>query len=358
MVNMLRTIENYFEVFDAIDEVSSEGLEAMLQKIVEVKSKEGDYSTVGEVKTLIERGKLGIPVDAEIQDIVIEKYEQLKSAEREFMEEALRMYIQDGSLKSINSAESLAINLENYELALDLRIERGQIKRGFEIFEYMESRKDLMDDAQKWREHIIKDAYGPVAENLKANIEGYIGRETQCETIDELLANNKIDYMLAGEDVRRYIKESIKCAMNSDVPEILKIGIESNSIKARSEEEHRDVYIKNTEMFLRGKLTGDEKYTQYFIEHAEEKQKEGKDDMAESYATWAIKLLKSQDKGNDALKVAEKYLSSTSSQRIELLEDCGNLSDPDTLRLITDHYKMGSKPIDYALALAKAGESA
>ncbi len=380
---MSEELNKFFDVFDAIDKDSSDGIVPMLNKIAEVKSEDGDYSTVAEVNYHLKMIELGIPKDAERKDIPEEKWVQLEEAEREFRaeagemytgderyrkaafeylragnwEEALQMYILDGSLESINSAESLAIDLKNYELALDLRIERGQVGRAFDIWKHMPSRENLeKDDMQELRERIIRHAYSPVVEIIKAQFEPT--EIPEGETITELLANVRMGVFFYGSDVNRYIEESIKCAMDSNIPEIIEIGIESNGIRTQEAEEYRNDYIEKTEMFLLGKLTGDKQYTQYFIEHAEEKQKEGKCDMAESYARWAIKLLRYQEKCDDALEVAEKYLSPINSQRIELLEKFGDLSNPDNQGLVTDHYRMGNNPIKYAFALAKAGKSA
>lgn len=342
-------------------------LETMLNRIVKVKSEEGDYSTVADANYYIEMIKLGIPVDAEIQDIESRKLEQLKRAEKEYRKEALQMYIENGSRGSLCGAESMALEDGDYETALGLRIERGQVERAFDILEYMNSQKNLKeDDMQKYRERIIRDAYGPVVEIIKAEIGKAKIRSPGCdepdgETIAQLMNPTIVLlYTSAGKtnksikNLEIYIEESIKCAMNSDDPKIIKIGLESNGCRPRSYKDNSS--FEDTEMFLKGKLADDcDQCVQYFIKHAEEKQKEENYDMAESYAMKAIDILRYHKKGNDALEVAEKYLSPASSLRIKLLEGSGDLSDPNALKLFIDYYT-NRDLIKCAIALAREGE--
>lgn len=134
-------------------------------------------------------------------------------------------------------------------------------------------------------------------------------------------------------------------ASNSTKPEIIQMGIELNAFKARTARDIEKQSCKDTEMYLRGKLTGAEDCIQYFIKKAAQRQKEK---TSWNYpAEEAVNLLKDHKKYNAALEVAERFLSPQHRVRFRLLEKLGDMQK------LVAAYKEINDPIGYALTVAK-----
>lgn len=339
------------KIFQAIDEVAPQGLEAVLMGIVNVATEEKDYSVVAEARSHLKRAELGLPEDMDDSEEWLQLLEASKEyygeaaeaykAEERYEEaasnfsnasrykEAIEMYLKEGSEDSLKMVSFLAITYGvDYKLGIDLRIRRGGITRALgSISEIRDSKEE-----QRWGEYVIKVFYETVAEQLEKPVGG---GDTRERVVDDYVFNGLVRYVERSSD-----------------PEVINIGIKLNAdkLKDRHLSDGDKSRIKDTEMSLRGKLTGSDEYTDYFIQHAEESQK-GNKDLVDYYAYQAVEIFEHHKKHNAALQVADRFLDPTNWRRIELLKKLG-----ETQKL-AETYKNANNPINYAMMVAESPEN-
>jgi len=112
-------------MFQAIDKVSSQGLEAMLKEIERVAMQEHDYDDVWHAKFELKRIELGLPKNYyELKKTGKNKakLEQLEKARKQFREEAAELYKADGNLSEAASNFAQADKLKE---AMELYLQDG-----------------------------------------------------------------------------------------------------------------------------------------------------------------------------------------------------------------------------------------
>lgn len=366
-------------IFQAIDEVAPQGLEAMLREVVRVGSDEHDYSKVWQAQYHLKRLELGLPESAESSEAFESKkdsWQQLSEARNQFRAEAaehykadrnfaeaasnfleagrhkdaIDMYVQEGSDKSLDSAAFWAVHSGvDYKFGFDLRIQKGELQRAFDDLQRVRFSDDFgMEERQQWGEYLTRAVYSAVVEGIKAEIEKQEGQKPKGETIPQLL-EGKDDMHISvydGNIDRDFRNSSMYVSFSSD-PEIIQMGIELNAFQARNDrDEHKKEWYERTEMYLKGKLTGSEDCIQYLIKKAEESQLSDKSGFGKYDAERAVEVLEHHKKYNAALEVAERFLSPQRKTRFELLKKLG-----DTQKLATAHREVDN-PIEYAIAVA------
>ena len=373
-------------MFQAIDKVSSQGLEAMLKEIERVAMQEHDYDDVWHAKFELKRIELGLPKNYyELKKTGKNKakLEQLEKARKQFREEAaelykadgnlseaasnfaqadklkeaMELYLQDGSKDSIVMAIYYAIDRKvNPKLGFDLMIKKEDIRGAF--WKLDRDVKFNRKETQQWGEYLTKAVYKELVKRIKKEIEREEGKTPKGETIPHLIKDRKIeDLFIRDHDLTHIYDDDLgsplRYAYYSEDPEVLQMGIDMCVFKNRTlSNEEKKEHFKDTEMYLRGKLTGAQEYINYFIAKATEEKakKEDYNLIVERYALQAIDLLEHHKKFNAALEVAERFLSPKDVTRCDLLM---KVDKTQGMRMLLDHYKKTNNVLNYAFALAE-----
>ncbi len=351
------------DIFQAIDSATS--LEAMLHTIQQIATDQGDYAHVCKARYHLERIKLGLPIT--ISEGPTEVQEQLERAQKEFAaeaaenykaredfahaaphffqakmyQEAITMYLAINTKDSLAQATFLALHYDvDYKLGFDLRIRQGKLGYAFDDLDGL-MRHDHFhaEDKQHWAEYLVRAAYTMVVSVLQEKIQKKEGSSPEGKTIPEILQGralriNESDVNLPFNRIFDYVRKS------TDL-KIMQMGLDLNEcvimniFGTMSQQEQT--------MYLRGKLTGNQEYVDFFIEQA--KQKKSKGEHSFNYpARRAIEILTYHQHYAAAVDVAEEFLE---HPQYELLEKSG-----DRDRLLSA-YKNSNDPVAYALERAK-----
>lgn len=366
-------------IFQAMDKVASQGLEAMLREVVRAGSDEHDWFRVWQAQSHLKRLELGLPESAESKEDLERKkdsWQQLMEATNQFRaeaaehykaegkfakaasnfleagrdKEAISMFIQEGSRESLDSAAFLALSSGiDYKFGFDHFIQHGNIETAFSNLNTISFSNNFgIEERQQWGEYLTKAAYRAVVEKIKAEIEKQEGQKPKGETITQLLeGRDNMHIFVYDGNIDRDFRDSLMYANASSDPEIIQIGIELNAFQARkNQEECKKEGYQRTEMYLKGKLIGSEECIQYLIRKAEESQARDNGGI-NSDAERAVEVLGYHKKYNVALEIAGRFLSPQHRTRFILLEKLG-----DTQKLAAA-YREVDNPIEYALAVAK-----
>jgi len=331
-------------LFQAIDETKEKGLEAMLKAINTEAIGEKDYSTAAEARVHLRRLELGLPpnhreilgnINREspnfplLKNAIKESYGEAGDAyeKEEKWEEAascfsmadrrkkaIEMYLKDGTEDSLDLAAFIALEEgADYKLGIDLRIQRGDISRTLDAL----SRISNDDERQRWNDYAIKTFYPTIS--------------------DELATSNK--NVLSSHEFHPLIK----VILNSSDSKVIEIGLRLNEDQAKYSwnSEADKSQIKDTEMHLRGKLTGNQEYVDYFVQKAEQC-----DSSSVGRDVWfAMNILEHHKRYNEALQVADRFLGPLDYSRTELLKKLGKTQELATA------YRGGDCPLAYALTV-------
>ncbi|NOZ80145.1 MAG: hypothetical protein GXP63_00610 [DPANN group archaeon] len=366
-------------IFQAMDEVASQGLDAMLKEIVRTGSDEHDYSKVCQAKYHLKRLELGLPEIVDSGKDIEDRKDSLQplndvmrqcraevaahyKADGIFLEAALNfieagrpkdaidMFIKEGSERSLADAAFWAVESGvDYKFGFDYRIQKGEIRTAFdELHRVSDSHGIGTEEKQRWGEYLTRAAYHAVVDGIKAEIEEQEGQKPKGETISQLLDGRdaKLIFVSDGHIDKNFVN-SLRYVSESSDPEIIQLGIELYAFLVRHEEEkHMKEYYEITEMYLKGKLTGSDEYIQYLIKKTEENQTNDELDFGKFIAERAVDVLQFHKKYDAALKVAERFLSPEHKTRFALLEKLG-----DTQKLALA-YRDIDDPISYAMVVS------
>ena len=292
----------------------------------------------------------------------------------------MAMYSKEGSDGSLSNAASLAIKLGHYQFGFDLMIQKGEINSAFDSLMRIPFPDNFVVENQKWGEYLTRAVYTSAVEIIKSEIERKEGRKPKGSTIPELLAGRErivansslVDTVFTHIDHEFW--NSLRYAGKSSDPEIIQIGIELNHIlylnskSNRFEQWYQDIgrnlkgeltddeksslsfyrlgeRYRETDIYLKGKLTGNEDCIQYLIKRAEETMGE-RDDWINTPAERAIEVLQLRGRDDEALAVAKKWLHPHRDIRLKLIEKLGRTQE------LALAYREQNDPINYALAVS------
>ena len=368
-------------IFNAIDAIAAQGLEAMLQEVVRAETEAGDYFQAAEARYHLKRIELGLPEEDKQDDPLRDKagWEQANEAWRNFYveaaelykrdekwkeaayafwkagrhREAIEMYVRDGSEESLQNAAFFAIKDIDPKLALDIFIKQKDIAHAFQSLEDIRS-----EDRQKFGEYLIRILYTGMVFTFTATIEEREGKKPEASEPLELLTIMTTKKYPFNEKILGGITQAEQYLEQTIDPETMRMGIEL--LKVGSSYVPRDIIsrlsrlgvdeFKITELrrFLNAKLTGSDEDIDYFIAKAEEEKRKGPDNGFPSiYAGKAIAALRIHRRYDRALEVAERFQPEVWSTTFGILKD---MKDYDRLAAA---WRKIDDPVNYALTLSK-----
>ncbi len=372
-------------IFEAIDVASGAGIGPSLKVIEVAAATDGNYSLSRKARYLLRQMELGLFERSELieteqkpQEEEPEKkkstreeaLEQLEASSKQFHSEsgdrykadgklkeaadelrragrhreAINLWIEEGSVDSLRSASSTALDKEvrDYKLGFDLTLKVWGANQAFKEAGDLLYHKLSQEERQGWEEYVLKAVYSSIIDSVKAQVEEKTGKRPGGNTLPQLLETvgdkeilGKAYYDLDG---RPFI-EIIIAAKKSSNPEILQMGIDFINFKRGSAPYD---YQKDSNggdlLYLRAKLTGSDEDIQAILKTAEEKlEKEGKVGW-NTQADDVIKILSHYKKHAEALEVAERFLSPTDNERFRLLKELGDRQKlASAYREIGDH---------------------
>jgi len=396
-------LEIYFKyimpesIFNAVDTVAVQGLEAMLQEVVRAGTEAGEYRQAAEARYHLKRIELGLPEEDKRDDPLGDKarWEQVNVAWRNFNAEAgeqykregkwkeaafafyraernkdmVEMYVQEGSERSLRCAARFAIEGVDPKLGLDIIIRLDGIYAAF---------RDLIkippESQQGTGDYLIQMLYRTVVQKVTAMVEKKEGKKPEESELPESFSRmvkevkplfdraitedrtiTECRAIISGISEMYGVSEHIE---NSTDPESIRVGIELMNYslcytKCCSDNKGQQE-AEEVKRFLTAKLNGTDSDIHYFFEKAEQENKT-RDVMSGNNrnARKVIDILQIHRKYSQALEAAERFLSPEERHHIvlPLLEKMGKYD-----RLATVWKGLGD-PVRYALALAKKDTS-
>lgn len=361
------------KMFQAVDEVSSQGLEFMLAAIGKTACDEKDYSTAVLAWNAEEELRAGLlDKDAKKRPDYCEKrktiakrnnlvaaqwYQEggnmVKAAEH-FSEagedsKAIELYLQDGSKESVDRARFLLIDgLVDVERGIKLLLEQGDVERAFYNITDLRGRIPA-EQYQHYGEIVVKAMYAKMVDAVKQKIASQGKAVPETNSLSDLMASHKDDVCLTPIHTYDHPDFYNTRGIVSETKDfgVLNIGLDIVWYRKliTTSLDRNEPFITEEEMVIRGKLGEIDNAVAYFLGRMSATKNK---DEIERLARDAIKVCSFADRTDEALAFAETFLPPHNHIRFDLLKQLG-----DNERLSAAYREIGN-PVHYALA--KAGK--